>query len=54
MSKDANVIKALAELGLRKEVELTPDQEEILKTALDPEEQELQDMLNILNHKEKH
>lgn len=49
MNKDAHVLKALTELGLRKEVELSPEQEEILKIALDPHEQELDDMLRILS-----
>lgn len=37
--KEAAVIKALAELGLHKEPTLTPDQENMLKRALDPEEE---------------
>lgn len=36
--KDAATIKALAELGLRKEIPLTPEQELLLKRATDPEE----------------
>lgn len=36
--KDAAVIKALAELGLREEIPLTPEQEQLLKQATDPEE----------------
>jgi hypothetical protein len=43
-SKDSAVLKALAELGLKKEPQLTPDQEELLKQALDPEEQFLADV----------
>lgn len=39
--KDAAVIKALAELGLRKEVSLSPEQENLLKRALDPHEEYL-------------
>lgn len=42
--KDAAVIKALTQIGLRPEQELTPDQEELLKRALDPEEQFLYDV----------
>lgn len=37
--KDAAVIKTLAELGLRKEEPLTPEQEQLLKRALDPYEE---------------
>lgn len=44
MSKDAAVIKALTQAGLRDEQELTPEQEEMLKRALDPEEQFLHDV----------
>lgn len=46
--KDAHVHKILAELGLKEEPELTPEQEEILRTALDPKEQELADILRVL------
>ncbi len=46
-SKDAAVIKSLAELGLRKEVPLTPEQEQLLKQALDPYEQYLVDLQKI-------
>lgn len=38
-NKDAAVIKALSELGLRKEAPLSPEQEKLLKNALDPNEQ---------------
>jgi len=48
MNKDAHVHKIMAELGLKDEPELSPEQEELLKTALDPEEQELADMLKVL------
>lgn len=37
--KDAAVIKALAELGLRQEQSLSPEQELLLKRAVDPEEE---------------
>ncbi len=47
--KDAAVIKALSELGLRKEDALTPEQEQLLKQALDPHEQYLTDLLKIFN-----
>ena len=45
--KDAAVIKALAELGLHKEVPLTPEQENLLKRALDPEEEFLSQVEQI-------
>ncbi len=48
-SRDAAVIKALTELGLRKEVPLTPEQEQLLKSALDPHEQYLDDIVKIFN-----
>lgn len=35
--KDASVQKVLAELGLKEQPKLSPEQEEILKRALDPE-----------------
>ncbi len=39
MSKqDAAVVRILTDLGLRKEEPLTPEQEETLKQASDPEE----------------
>ena len=47
--KDAKVIKALADLGLRPEEELTPDQEEMLKKALDPHEQFLDDVESLFD-----
>ncbi len=37
MKKDAAVIKALTDLGLRPETELSPEEEKILAAALDPE-----------------
>lgn len=52
MSKDAHVQKILAELGLTDEPQLSPEQEEILKTALDPQEQELADILKLFQSEE--
>jgi len=52
MNKDLEVIKALTELGLRKEVPLTPEQERMLQLALDPNEQYLEDLLKIFNRRE--
>ncbi len=46
--KDAHIQKILAELGLKEEPELSPAQEEILKLALDPVEQELENMIKVL------
>ena len=45
--KDTAVTKALTDLGLRNEPELTADEEEKLKTALDPELQYLQDVEDL-------
>ncbi len=45
--KDAAVIKALTELGLRKEEPLTPEQEMLLKRAVDPEEEFLAQVQQI-------
>ncbi len=52
MNRDAHVQKILAELGLKDEPELTPEQEEVLRTALDPDEQELANMLKVLQRDE--
>lgn len=52
MNKDAHVQKIMAELGLRDEPELSPEQEEILRTALDPDEQELANMLKVLKRED--
>lgn len=48
-SKDAAAIKALAELGLRKETPLTPEQERMLQVALDPNEQFYDAVLRIFD-----
>ena len=53
MNKDAHVQKILAELGFTEEPQLTPEQEEMFRLALDPEEQELADMLKVLTPDEK-
>lgn len=45
--KDAAVIKVLADIGAIDEPELTPEQEELLKRALDPEEQFLHDIKRL-------
>ena len=50
MKKDAAVIKALALAGLREEPKLTPEQEQLLKQALDPEEQFAADVKRIFHH----
>lgn len=50
-TKDAAVIKALAELGFRKEPALTPEEEQILKRALDTEEQFFYDARRLLTPK---
>lgn len=45
--KDAHVKKVLAELGLKDEPQLSPEQEELLKQALDPELQYQADIIKI-------
>ncbi len=45
--KDAEVYKALVELGLYKEIPLTPDQEMLFKRAVDPEEEFLHQVQQI-------
>ena len=45
--KDALIIKSLEELGLRTEKELTPEQEQLLSNALDPEEAYYDKLLDI-------
>ena len=47
--KDAQVEKILAELGLRDEPKLTPEQEELLQRALDPELQFQHDIERLFN-----
>lgn len=43
-NKDYEIIKSLEELGLRDTDDLTPEQEETLRKALDPHEQYLDDV----------
>ena len=47
--KDASVIKVLADLNLSDKTELTPEQEELLKLAMDPDEQFLHDVETLFN-----
>lgn len=49
--KDAAVEKVLADIGFREEPDLTPEQEEILQRALDPEEQFLYDVEQLFKDK---
>jgi hypothetical protein len=48
--KDAAVTKVLSDIGFKDEPELTPEQEELLKRALDPEEQFLHDVEKLFNN----
>jgi len=48
-NKDAAVNKALAELGLVDDPVLTPEQEEQLQLALDPELQRLKDIEGLFS-----
>ena len=47
--KDARIIATLAELGLRNQPKLTPEQEEMLKQALDPDLQFAADVKRIFD-----
>lgn len=47
MKKDAAIIKALCDINLHPEPELTQDQEEMLRLALDPEEKFLKDVKDL-------
>jgi len=49
MDKDSAVIKVLSDIKLRDEPELTPDQEEMLRRALDPDLQFLDDVEKLFN-----
>ncbi len=49
MNKDSAVVLSLAELGLLSDQELSPEQEEMLKRALDSEEQFLYDVENLFS-----
>lgn len=50
--KNSAVQKALAELGLREQPVLTPEQEEQLTLALDPEQRRLQDIMDVFTPKD--
>ena len=45
--EDAAVIKVLSELGFTNDDPLTPEQEQLLKLALDPEEKFLDDVKHL-------
>lgn len=47
--KDCAIEKVLAELGLRDEPELTPEQEEMLQRALDPEKEYLHQVKKLFS-----
>jgi len=48
-TKDASVIKVLTDIGYMEEPELTPEQEEQLERALDPEKQFLYDVEHVFD-----
>lgn len=50
-TKDATVIKVLADLELRDPPELDPEQERLLQLALDPDEQFLDDVERLFTPK---
>lgn len=51
-NKDAAIIKALTQAGARDERPLTPEEEEILQRALDPEKQYLHDIERLFQKKD--
>ena len=51
-NKDALITKTLAELGLRKEPELTPEQEEMLQRAKNPDDFFLDDVERLFRREE--
>jgi len=50
---DAAVIKALADAGITEEPELSPEQEEMLARALDPEKEYLHKVKELFNPTKK-
>jgi len=51
--KDASIIKVLSDIGCKEPVELSPEQEELLQRALDPEKEFLDTIERIFNNSEK-
>lgn len=52
-NKDAVITKVLADLGLRDEQELTPEQEQDLRRAINPEDTFLDDVEKLFKEKEQ-
>jgi len=52
-TSNAKVTKALSDMGLRKEVPLTPDQEEMFKRATNSEEAYLHQVEQLFTPKKK-
>jgi len=48
-TKDASVIKVLSDIGYTEEPDLTPEQEEQLARAMDPEKQFLYDVEHVFD-----
>jgi len=51
--KDLTIIKVLSDLGLRSEPELSPEQEDMLQRALDPELQFIHDVQKLFKKDEE-
>ena len=51
--KDADVLQILQQMGLRQEKELTPQEEDMLQRALDPEKQYLYDIERLFTKPDK-
>lgn len=51
--KDAETIKVLTQLGLRQDQQLTPEQEQMLKNALDPQEDYLEKIKKLFEPTDK-
>lgn len=48
-NQDSTVIKILSDMGMTEEPELSPEQEEILQRALDPEKEFLHSVEKLFN-----
>jgi len=51
--KDAAIIKVLSDIGYEEPSELSPEQEEILQRALDPEKDFLDSVEKLFNKEKK-
>jgi len=53
MSKESDIRRILTAMGQIRDEELTPEQEQLLKQALYPEEQFYADVLHLFSDKEE-